>query len=111
MAASEQTANVLTMPRQGFRLFWRWTSRRRGRPRIPVHLQQLIAEMASANRTRGEERMGAERWLKLAMSISPRTVRRYMKRPAPSGRGARTQMWSAFLRNHAREVLACVFFV
>jgi putative transposase len=111
MAASEQTANVLTMPRQGFRLFWRWTSRRRGRPRFPVHLQQLIAEMASANRTRGEERIAAELWLKLAMSISPRTVRRYMKRPAPFDRGARTQMWSAFLRNHARELLAWDFFV
>jgi Integrase core domain len=34
-----------------------------------------------------------------------------MKRPGPSGRGAQTQMWSTFLRNHAREVLACDFFV
>ena len=29
--------------RQGFRLFWRWKSRRRGRPPIPEHLQALIA--------------------------------------------------------------------
>jgi putative transposase len=27
--------------RQGLRLFWRWKSRYRGRPRIPVHLQAL----------------------------------------------------------------------
>jgi putative transposase len=30
--------------RQGFRLFWRWKSRRPGRPRIPVHLQDVIAD-------------------------------------------------------------------
>ena len=46
-----------------------------------------------------------------ASPFSPRTVRRYMKRPGPSGRGATTHMWSTFLRNHAREVLACDFFV
>src|SRR5678816_3483271 len=33
------------------RLFWRWKSRRRGRPPIPTELQQLIADMAAANRT------------------------------------------------------------
>jgi putative transposase len=67
--------------------------------------------MARANRTWGEERIAAELLLKLGISVSPRTVRRYMKRPGPSGRGAQTQMWSTFLRNHAREVLACDFFV
>lgn len=46
--------------RQGFRLFWRWKSRSRGRPRIPPNLQQLIATMARANRTWGEERIAAE---------------------------------------------------
>jgi hypothetical protein len=64
----------------------------------------LIAEMARANRTWGEERIAAELLLKLGISVSPRTVRRYMKRPGPSGREAETQMWSTFLRNHAREV-------
>src|SRR6516225_9353980 len=34
--------------RTGFRLFWRWKSRRPGRPPIPQHLQQLIATMAAA---------------------------------------------------------------
>jgi hypothetical protein len=45
--------------RQEFRLFWRWKSRPRGRPRIPAEVQQLIAEMATANRTWGEERIAA----------------------------------------------------
>src|SRR2546425_3707109 len=86
--------------RQGFRLFWRWKSRPRGRPRIPVNLQQLIAEMATANRTWGEERIAAELLLKLGISVSPRTVRRYMPRPLPSRHGSRPQAWSTFLRNH-----------
>ena len=29
--------------RKGFQLFWRWKSRPRGRPRLPVDLQRLIA--------------------------------------------------------------------
>ena len=37
--------------RKGFRLLWRWKSRVPGRPRIPDNLRQLIAEMATANRT------------------------------------------------------------
>jgi putative transposase len=106
-----QPETLVRWHRQGFRLFWRWKSRRRGRPPIPEHLQALIAEMARANRTWGEERIAAELLLKLGISVSPRTVRRYMKRPGPSSRGAKTQMWSTFLRNHAREVLACDFFV
>lgn len=76
-----------------------------------MHLQELIAEMTRANCTSGEERIAAELLLKLGISVSPRTVRRYMARPVPSGRGARTHIWSTFLRNHAREVLACDFFV
>jgi putative transposase len=48
-----------------------------GRPRIPVSPQDLIAEMARANRTWGEERIAAELLLKLGVAVSLRTVRRY----------------------------------
>jgi putative transposase len=106
-----QPETLLRWHRRGFRLFWRWKSRRRGRPQLPVHLQELIAEVARANRTWGEERIAAELLLKLGISVSPRTVRRYMKRRVPSGGGASTPMWRTFLLNHAREVLACDFFV
>ena len=37
--------------RQGFRLFWRWKSRRPGRRRIPRYPQDLIADMARQNQT------------------------------------------------------------
>jgi putative transposase len=97
--------------RQGFRLFWRWKSRRPGRPRIPVSLQDVIAEMARANRTWGEERIAAELLLKLGVAVSPRTVRRYMHRPVSPRPCSSPQSWSPFVRNHARETLACDFFV
>jgi hypothetical protein len=48
--------------RYGFRLFWKWKSRPRGRPRIPADLQNLIAEMAVNNPTWGEERIANELW-------------------------------------------------
>jgi putative transposase len=102
---------LLRWHRQGFRLFWRWKSRRRGRPRIPVYLQTLIADMARANRTWGEERIAAELLLKLGVAVSPRTVRRYMRRPMPSRPSSSSQTWSTFVRNHARETLACDFFI
>lgn len=72
--------------RQGFRLFWRWKSTSRGRPRVPPDLQQLIGDMARANRSWGEERIASELLLKLRIRVSPRTVRRYMPpRVAPGG--------------------------
>jgi transposase InsO family protein len=67
--------------------------------------------MARANQTWGEERLAAELLLKLGISVSPRTVSRYMKKPVPRGHGAQPQTWSTFLRNHTREVLASDFFV
>ena len=93
--------------RKGFRLFWRWKSRAPGRPPIPADLQQLIATIAAANRTWGEERIAAELLLKLGIHVSPRTVRRYMRRGGAPGTGTRSQTWSTFVRNHARAVLAC----
>jgi transposase InsO family protein len=97
--------------RKGFRLFWRWRSKAPGRPRISTDLQQLIGEMATANRTWGEERIAAELLMKLGIRISPRTVRRYMSSKTPSNAKSGSQAWSTFVRNHARSVLACDFFV
>jgi putative transposase len=97
--------------RKGFRLFWRWKSRPRGRPRLPTDLQRLLNEMATANRTWGEERITSELLLKLGIRVSPRTVRRYMPAGVSPRNGARSPTWSTFVRNHASAVLACGFFV
>ena len=42
--------------RQGFRLFWRWKSKR-GRPALPKDLRALIRRMALENPTWGQERL------------------------------------------------------
>src|SRR6516162_241978 len=97
--------------RQGFRLFWRWKSKPRGRPRVPIELQKLVVEMANENPTWGEERIAAELLLKLGIRISPRTIRRYMPDDAGSRRGPSSQRWMTFVRNHARGILACDFLV
>jgi len=67
--------------------------------------------MAAANRTWGEKRIAFELLLKLGIQVSPRTVRRYMPTSRAPRDGARSQLWSTFVRNHANAVLACDFFV
>src|SRR5262249_34026179 len=111
MIVKPDTDTLIRWHRKGFRLFWRWKSRPRGRPRLPADMRQVIAEMAAANRTWGEERIASELLVRLGIWFSPQTVRRYM----PTGRGpqdrTRAQSWSTFVRNHASAVLACDFFV
>jgi len=68
--------------------------------------------MTATNRTWGEERIAAELRLKLGLTVSPRTVRRYKpRRPRPRGSGQPTQPWATFLHHHTGAVLACDFFV
>jgi transposase InsO family protein len=95
--------------RAGFSLFWRLKSRP-GRPRIPVELRELIRRMARENPLWGQERIANELLLKLGLRVSPRTVRKYLpKPPARSPRG--DQRWATFLKNHARAIIACDFFI
>ena len=66
--------------------------------------------MAIENPLWGEERIANELLVKLGIRVSPRTVGKYMpKRPPGQPRG--DQRWSTFLRNHAKAILACDFFV
>jgi len=95
--------------RAGFRLWWRWKCRS-GRPPIPKELRELIRRMARENPTWGQERIANELLLKLGLQVSPRTVAKYMPRPAP-GRPRGDRRWSTFLRHHARAIIACDFCV
>jgi hypothetical protein len=52
---------VIRWHRAGFRLFWRWKSRRRGgRPKVPLEIRQLIREMSLANPLWGAPRIHGE---------------------------------------------------
>ena len=98
--------------RKGFRPFWRWKSRPRGRPRLPRDLRELIRRMAAENPIWGEARIVDELRLKLGLRVSPRSVGKYLS----DGQGPRRtldpkQRWTTFVRNHAKGIVACDFFV
>ena len=102
---------LISWHRKGFRLFWRCKSKRRGRPRLSIQLQQLIAQMAEQNATWGEERIADELLLKLGIHVSPRTVRRYMPDGTGSGNRLPSLRWTTFVHNHAKSILASDFFI
>jgi putative transposase len=105
-----QPDTLIRWQRKGFRLFWRWKSQRRGRPRLAKDLRQLIREMAAENSTWGEERIANELKLKLGIQISPRTVEKYL-RDGPVRTPDPKQRWLTFVHNHAKVIVACDFFV
>ena len=69
---------VVRWHRAGFRLFWRWKSRsRRGRPKVPLEIRQLIREMSLANPLWGAPRIHGE-LLKLGIDVGQTSVAKYM---------------------------------
>jgi putative transposase len=105
-----QPATLIRWHRQGFRLFWRWTSKP-GRPPIPAELQALIRQIARDHPMWGEERIANELLVKLGLRVSPRTVRKYlpMHLDCDGHRCVPSQRWRTFVRNHARAIIACDF--
>ena len=96
-----QPATVVRWHRQGFRYFWRWKSRRRGRPRVDPEIRQLIRRMCRANPSWRAPRIHGE-LLKLGLEVSEATVSKYMVRR----RGPPSQTWRTFLESHASEIHA-----
>ena len=99
---------VIRWHRAGFRAYWRWRSRpRRGRPTVPLEVRGLIREMSLANPLWGAPRIHGE-LLKLGIAIGQTSVAKYMTR---GRRGAPSQGWRTFLRNHADGIAAIDLFV
>jgi hypothetical protein len=98
---------VIGWQRAGFRMFWRWKSRRRrGRPGKDRELIQLIRRMWAVNPTWGSPRIRDE-LAKLGLQASTATIRKYR----PRSRGQPSQSWRTFLQNHAAGIAAMDFFV
>jgi hypothetical protein len=98
---------ILRWHREGFRLLWRWRSKRPSevRARVDPEVVELIRRMARENRLWGAERIRGE-LLKPEIRIAKRTVQKYMcgaRRFGPH----RDQSWRTFLRN--QTVWACDF--
>jgi putative transposase len=99
---------VVRWHRAGFRLYWRWRSRRcGGRPRVSEEIRILIRRMAGENADWGAPKIHGE-LLKLGFEVSERTVARYLKRVRR--RGDPGKRWLAFLANHREVIVALDFF-
>ena len=70
-----QPETVLAWHRRGFRLYWRWKSRRRkpGRPKVSPAVRALIRKMSRANPGWGSPRIHGE-LLKLGIDIGETAV-------------------------------------
>jgi transposase InsO family protein len=92
---------VLRWHHAGFKMFWRWKSRRAGRPRIDRGLRDLIRRMSRENPLWGASRIHGE-LLMLGFEVAQSTVSKYMVRRG----NPPSQPWKAFLRNHAEAISA-----
>ena len=97
---------VIRWHRQGFRLYWRWKSRRMGRPAAGKEIRAPIRKMCLANPTWGAPRVHGE-LLKLGLDVSQSTVSKYMSKPCKPP----SQTWRVFLQNHVRQLVSVDFFV
>jgi putative transposase len=96
---------VIAWHRHGFRLFWKWKSRRRGRPSVPLDVRALNRTMSDVNPLWGAPRIHGE-LLKLGIGISQASVAKYM-----DGRRSRSPTWRTFVANHVTQLTAANFFV
>ena len=101
-----QPETVIKWHRQGFRLYWRFKSRKKkGRPKIEAEIRILIRRMSRDNPTWGAPRILSELLL-LGYSVAESTVAKYMVRtPKPP-----SQTWRSFLKNHVGQIAAIDFF-
>ncbi len=76
-----QPETVVHWHRKGWRLYWRWKSRRKtGRPSIEREIRDLVRRMARENTLWGAPRIHGE-LQKLGIDVSQTTVSKYLPRP------------------------------
>ena len=97
---------VVRWHRKGFRLYWRWISKRGpGRPRVSKEVQALIRRFALENGW-GARKVHAE-LEKLGFTVSLATVSRYLPRWPPDQRQRRM----TFFQNHKDAIAAMDFYI
>ena len=108
LAQLMKPATVQRRHRAGVRLYWRWKSRRRGRPSLDQEMQALIRKLSRANPLWTAERIRDTLLLLGYPPVCGDTVRKYMvKRRKPR---APSTTWLPFLRNHLDVSWAIDFF-
>ena len=99
---------VIDWHRKGFRLYWRWKSRKAGRPAIDWPLIKLIRKLQKKNPLWSPQRIQGE-LAKLGFNVCDNTVLKYLQKPAPDA--DKRQRWRTFLKNHAGCIAAIDFLV
>ena len=101
---------VIRWQKKRFRDFWRKKSRPGpGRPQIPKEHINYIRRISSDHPEYGKKRIALELEIKFGIKYSPSTVGKYMVRRPRRPRGTRS--WKTFLRNQAKGIWMCDFFV
>jgi len=108
LAQLMKPATVKRWNRAGSCLYWRWKSRKRGRPPISFEMQALIRTLSRENPIWSAERIRDTLLLLGCPHVSDDTVREYMARPGKPREPSTT--WLPFLRNHAGDLVAIDFF-
>ena len=103
-----QPATVISWHKKGFKLYWKWKSRRVGRPNINWQLIKLIRRMQKENLTWSAQRLQGE-LKKLGFTVCDNTVAKYMRKPKTDP--DKLQRWLTFLRNHAQYTVGIDFLV
>ena len=103
-------ATVIDWRRWGWRKLWGWKSRQKpGRPPIPAEHIALIRRISRDHPEWGEDKIAHELSLKLGVTHSTSTVRKYMvPRLRPQDK---SQRWLTFVTNHAAEMFGVDFAV
>ncbi|MBF0447995.1 MAG: transposase [Magnetococcales bacterium] len=98
---------VVKWHQTGFKMFWRWRSRKKrpGRPPVPKEVRDLIRQMSRENPFWGAPRIHGE-LLILGYDVGETTVAKYMIKPKKPP----SQTWKTFLENHADQIVALDFF-
>ena len=99
---------VVGWHKKGFKLYWKWKSRRVGRPNINWQLIKLIRRMQKENPIWSAQRIQGE-LRKLGFSVCENTVAKYMRKPKTDPE--KIQRWLTFLRNHAKYTVGIDFAV
>jgi hypothetical protein len=87
---------------------WRQPAVRRGRPRLPSEVRQLVLRLALENPRWGHRRICGE-LAKLGFHVSPTSIRRLLSQADPAPRRAGPS-WGEFLRAQAASIVASDFF-
>lgn len=105
-----QPETVVRWHRAGFKMYWKWISRKRGtlgRKPTSKELRELIFRMVAENPTWGAPRIHGELKM-LDFAISERTVQHWMRKAPRSPEPAKR--WATFLANDCDVIAAMDFF-